>query len=385
MESAIRYAINELRPWGRDALERTVLYKLYHSTLDLPRGGGYWLWKPFIIKEALKEVNIGDIVIYADAGIEIIGDLSPLLNLALQKGILLFAGHYDDIGSPGPNICSKWTKRDCFVFMDSDEPRYYQSQMLDASFLVLVKTEKSVAFIREWFLYCSQPQLLTDQPNVCGCPNLSDFIEHRHDQSILSLLAARDGIELFRHPSKYGNHLKMEPYRQSGEWTRYLYGSRGIYYNSPYETLLNHHRGHLGKQNLPPVSIHRTISIPQHEVFYAWTKPEELKKWLGNGGYIPMKFEVDLQVGGKYCLKMRDARNEKLLVIEGEYIEVVPAKRLVYSWPGSTRISVEFSERGSSTEVILVHEGFSDERNRYRHLISWNAALDRLAETLSAP
>src|SRR5262249_22978056 len=151
---------------------------------------------------------------------------------------------------PGPNICSKWTKRDCFVFMDCDESRHHRGQMVDASFMLLVKTERSIAFIREWFLYCSQRHLLTDQPNICGSPNLPDFVEHRHDQSILSLMANRDGIELFRHPSQHGNHLKEERYREPGEWTRYPYGSRGIYYNSPYKTLLYHHRCKTGRPDL---------------------------------------------------------------------------------------------------------------------------------------
>ena len=87
----------------------------------------------------------------------------------------------------------------------------------------------------------------SDRPNVCGLHNLPGFIEHRHDQSILSLLALRDQLEVIRHPSQYGNHLKDEPYREPGEWKSRPYKVDEIYFNSPYGALLNHHRGHRGR------------------------------------------------------------------------------------------------------------------------------------------
>jgi hypothetical protein len=244
VRSAQAHGIDHVQAWDREALEATLLYRLFRSTLDLPRGSGYWLWKPFIIAQALRRAASGDSVVYADAGIEIVDDLSPLFPLCREQGgVLLFAGHYDDVGAPGPNTCGKWTKRDCFVFMGCDAPAYHRGQMLDASFLVLTKCQRSVRFVRDWFFYCCQTQLLTDAPNVSRLPNLPGFIAHRHDQSILSLLASREKLEVFRHPSQFGNHLKAESYRAPGEWHKHPYGAKGIYENSPYKTLLNHHRG----------------------------------------------------------------------------------------------------------------------------------------------
>jgi len=43
------------------------------------------------------------------------------------------------------------TKRDCFVLMDCDEPRYHEAPMLDASLVVLRKTERSLEFVRREF------------------------------------------------------------------------------------------------------------------------------------------------------------------------------------------------------------------------------------------
>ena len=38
------------------------------------KGGGYWCWKPYIISHALEQCEIGDIVVYADAGCSVNAD-----------------------------------------------------------------------------------------------------------------------------------------------------------------------------------------------------------------------------------------------------------------------------------------------------------------------
>ena len=244
VKSAFRFGIDEVVAWNRNMLEQTTFYKMNKEILDQQRGAGYWLWKPFIVERMLMKIAPGDVLFYLDAGIEVVANLSPLLNLCLEKsGLLLFVGHYDELNYPGPNLCGTWTKRDCFVGMDCDEPRYHNGRMLDASVIVVSKTDSARAFVHEWGLCCRQPQLLTDRPNLCELPNLPGFIGHRHDQSILSLLAIRDAIEVFRGPSQLGNHMKEDRFREPGEWTRFPYGTKGIFRNSPYGTLLNHHRG----------------------------------------------------------------------------------------------------------------------------------------------
>ena len=60
--------------------------------LDAPKGIGYWLWKPFIILETMKNISEGDVIVYSDSGIEIIENLDPLITICKeQKPVLLFA------------------------------------------------------------------------------------------------------------------------------------------------------------------------------------------------------------------------------------------------------------------------------------------------------
>jgi hypothetical protein len=243
--TARRFGIRHVRAWSQERLRRTPFHRQHRSVLDQPRGAGYWLWKPYIIGQALDDAAAGDIVAYSDSGISVIAPLQPLFDLSRRAGgILLFRGTGE---------CRQWTKRDCFVFTGCDEPRYHNAPMASASCLLLVKSNRSRDFVAEWLESCADPRVLTDSDNNCGLANLPGFVDHRHDQAVLSLLAARHGLELFRSPTQFGNHGKPPAFRQPGEWLLHPYDDPVIYTNSPYGTLLFHHRkrslGHAADQD----------------------------------------------------------------------------------------------------------------------------------------
>jgi hypothetical protein len=246
--SARRFGVDEVHEWGPERLRRTDFYRAHHAVLDRPRGAGYWLWKPYILKCLLDQARDGEVVLYADAAITVLRPLAPLAELCRERGgILVFRGHYDGLAGR-PNVCRVWTKRDAFVLTGTDEPAFHDAPMLDAAFLALARTQRARRFVDEWLRWCTLPAVLTDDPNSCGRANLPGFVEHRHDQSILSLLAARHGLEVFRAPSQFGNHCKAPALREAGEWLRQPYDDARACLNSPYPTLLFHHR----KRRLDP-------------------------------------------------------------------------------------------------------------------------------------
>jgi hypothetical protein len=49
---------------------------------------------------------------------------------------------------------------------------------------------------------------ISDDANVLGKPDYPGFREHRHDQSIFSLLTKRYDLPAFRDPSQWGNELR---------------------------------------------------------------------------------------------------------------------------------------------------------------------------------
>lgn len=259
--SACAFGIDKVFSWDPNRIRATAFYDQNRAVLDSGRGCGYWLWKPYIIGRALAAADEKDILVYADAGVSVVQPLQPLFDLCRETaGLLVFAGHYDGLAAQ-LNTCGRWTKRDCFILMDCDRPEVHAAPMLDASFLVLRKTERSIGFVKAWLELCKLSAIVTDLPNTCGKRNLPGFVAHRHDQSVLSLLAARNQVEVFRSASQFGNHCKLERCRKAGEWIRKPYASDGIYRNSDYGTLLFHHRKRMLTSRWQDDSIVSTTSL----------------------------------------------------------------------------------------------------------------------------
>lgn len=137
--------------------------------------------------------------------------------------------------------------------------------------------------------------------------------------------------------------------------------------------------------------IEHTFAAPRGRVFDAWSNPEVLRRWWGAGpDWTSSAVEIDLRPGGRYRLSMTDPAAGAEYTVGGEYVEVAPPERLVYTWawetPGSptgeltTLVTVEFLEApGDQTTIVLTHGGFADGRQRDLHDEGWRACLANLA------
>jgi hypothetical protein len=256
-DSARQFGINDILSWDFEDLKKTAFYKQHQAMLDQPKGLGYWAWKPYLVLEAFNKISEGDVLIYSDCGHEIIADLQPLIDICHHSApVMLFEN--------GDLKNAMWTKRDCFVRMGCDTKLFWYGAQVDASFLLVRKSQKSIQFMEEWLRYCCDPIANTSAPNQLGKRNLPLFIEHRWDQSILSLLAIKWQLELYRMPSQFGNHYKAEEWRVQGEFNcknQYKPIQLSSYskypkLNSPYGQLLNHHRKKAGvNENMSSKSI----------------------------------------------------------------------------------------------------------------------------------
>lgn len=243
VRSAEERGFGAIRAFNSVDLQATAFYAAHREILQRKSGGGYFLWKPYYILQVLREMREGDLLLYVDSGCTLVGDPTPLLDLCReQDGILLFHNPYDDIGPvQGPAINRIWTKRDCFLLMNCDEPRYHEARQVDAAVQVYQKNARSLAFVEEFLEHSRDARIVTDWPNTCGLPDLPGFVQNRYDQSVLSLLAEREGIERFRSPTQWANHLKLPELRVEGEWLHKPY-TDAVHTNSPYPTLVEHHR-----------------------------------------------------------------------------------------------------------------------------------------------
>jgi uncharacterized protein YndB with AHSA1/START domain len=119
------------------------------------------------------------------------------------------------------------------------------------------------------------------------------------------------------------------------------------------------------------VEVRRVIPRPAPEVFQAWITPASIAQWLGAGNE-EVRVSGEARVGGRIRVDL--IYNDAPWFLDGEYLEVVPNRRLRYTWitsecPASAGsvVTVEFRDLGGRTEVRLLHEGFPDAKTRSDH------------------
>jgi hypothetical protein len=147
--------------------------------LEQKRGAGYWLWKPYIILDMLNKINDGDYLVYMDSGAKFIRNPINFLRMINHKGILCFRMVLPQ---------GKWAKGDCFhIINQNNEDDFRYDLQIQGTYLFLRKCDYSVNFVKKWLNYCETEDLITDEPNKYK-NNFPEFVDHRHDQSILSLM-----------------------------------------------------------------------------------------------------------------------------------------------------------------------------------------------------
>lgn len=250
-KSAKKHGINNIISYNDLDLKITKFYNKYKDTLDNPRGAGYWLWKPFFIYKTLRKLNDGDILIYSDSGAIFVNKPLPLLKMTQNDDILLFTNNE-------PNI--KWNKKKCLSKMGCNFSKYYYSNQVSAGFQIYVNNERTRKFVKEWLYYCCLPGMIDDSTSKpMEHEEFAAFKEHRHDQAILTNLAIKYNIPLYRDPSQGGNHLKPKEFRKWGEWLQYPYKYiDSDTSKSQYPTIINHLRS-TGKVKLLLIKLHTKL------------------------------------------------------------------------------------------------------------------------------
>ena len=174
--------------YDRRWLEKTSFYKQNSDILNSDsRGDGWCLWKPYVILKTLEKVQDGDIVFYMDSTDTFSPSLKSFLENYFQHNDILLCQMGE---SPNKN----YTRRDTFYYMGCDTEKYWNTIQLEAGIIGLRKTPYTVSIIEEYLKFCSDPKIIKDGPNSCGLPNFPTYIDHRYDQSILSNIKAKYGI-----------------------------------------------------------------------------------------------------------------------------------------------------------------------------------------------
>lgn len=143
------------------------------------------------------------------------------------------------------------------------------------------------------------------------------------------------------------------------------------------------------------VTVSRVFDARPEVLFAAWTDVEALMKWFGPPGTHLVSAEADVRPGGKYHLVIDD--DGALSDLTGEYVEVSPPNRLIFTWALSnqpcagvpdmvpnTLVTVDFAAASNGrTTLTITHEGLPPAA-RQGHEAGWFGCLDELARTMTA-
>ncbi|GAA1527899.1 SRPBCC family protein [Kribbella lupini] len=118
------------------------------------------------------------------------------------------------------------------------------------------------------------------------------------------------------------------------------------------------------------ILVRTSLAAPRSSVWRAWTTPDLIRRWWSGGFGEHTVADVDLRPGGawRYVLLMADGGE---VSFHGEYAEVVPFERLVWSevYEGapeeeSTVVTAEFADAGEGTTALSVLIRSRDKANR---------------------
>jgi uncharacterized protein YndB with AHSA1/START domain len=112
-------------------------------------------------------------------------------------------------------------------------------------------------------------------------------------------------------------------------------------------------------------TLERIYPVPPAQVYAAWTDPELKARWfIGPDGWIAVRRELDLRVGGRELLHGRFAASGRDTLFTAHYHDVVTDERLVYVYDmhlndtlhSTSLATVELRAHATSTRLVFTEQ-----------------------------
>lgn len=189
-QEARAMGFDSVEVFGPENLPKEFLEKTYPHILH-PRGAGYWLWKSWLLKKTFEKMNDGDYCVYADAGchVNIHGKKRMMEYFQMitddESGFLAFEleGFMEKM----------FTNTKCLEFFNiNEQDPIRDTGILVGGILFLRKCKNSQIIVDEFYKIATEnPDLFSDVHNTYK--PCAEFRDHRHDQSVLSLIRKKHG------------------------------------------------------------------------------------------------------------------------------------------------------------------------------------------------
>ena len=174
-------------------------YEKNNLILNSTRGAGYWLWKYYFAVKLLNDDTIPEnsYIFYADSGSHFIDKIDHMIDVMERdkSPMIVFRQNH---------LSYIWTKMDMFLIMNANEPKFTHTGQRVGGWFLFKKDDFARKFFNECLDYGCDPRILTDMPNQLGQPNYSGFRDHRHDESLISIMAKKYDLFPYRNPSQHG-------------------------------------------------------------------------------------------------------------------------------------------------------------------------------------
>jgi hypothetical protein len=154
-----------------------------------PRGYGYWVWKPYLIRYMISLLDGADRLFWMDAAMLPFASLKRLQfsGVYIQKNIF-----HDP---------REWCNARPFDSLPVGRQFFRDGAVPDASLIAFEVEASACRLIDRWCDLCLRHDLLADEVSGHHHPR---FIDHRHDQSILGYAAFEIGIGFSECITQYG-------------------------------------------------------------------------------------------------------------------------------------------------------------------------------------
>jgi uncharacterized protein YndB with AHSA1/START domain len=141
------------------------------------------------------------------------------------------------------------------------------------------------------------------------------------------------------------------------------------------------------------VQCTRQFGVPVERLYTAWTTEADLREWWQPMGNVLSHMTNELQNGGALQYNFEATDGQPAFSIDGNYKEVVPNQRLVYTWnwkvpndaiqDSEFLLTIAFRSEGNGSTIDVRQENFISEESVLPHRQGWEKALEDLQQYLS--
>jgi len=183
-----------------DAADLDADFRRQHaSILAAPRGGGFWLWKPYVLLATLLATD-AEYVLYCDVH----ATTSECAEVWKARVAAQCVAGYE-----WPATGAAYTKKRCvdsFGERLRRAPHLLRANQVVATLVMVRNTPAARDFVREWLQHCLLEGVLDDS-RLPGHTEAPEFVDHRHDQSVYNILYRLAGFRSY--PKHSGLEHKM--------------------------------------------------------------------------------------------------------------------------------------------------------------------------------